>query len=76
MKYCGHVQGEIKKVKQDLTTKKVRENLTQEELVNEETIQKEQLVEIFKLVQSQEDKFGPSSMDDIHEQMKLYSCLK
>ena len=40
--------------------------------VNEKEIQREQLANIFKLMNVQKDKFGVESMDDMDSQMKLY----
>lgn len=35
--------------------------------------QRKQLEEIFKLLETDKDKFGVSSMDDLQAQMKLYT---
>lgn len=71
--YCEHIQGEIKKVKQDVTTRKICETLSEEQIAEEKQRQRDQLAEIFKLMQEQEEKFGINSMDEIQEQMRLYA---
>ena len=71
--YCSHIQGEVKRVKQRVTTKKIQENLTEDQLEEERKIQREQLEYIFKLMADQGEKFGITSMDDVKQQMKLYA---
>ena len=51
---------------------KIQEEMTAEQRKNEVDVQKDQLAAIFGLMQSQEDKFGVDSLDDINTQMKLY----
>ena len=53
--------------------KKIEEEMTQDQKENERAIQREQLEAIFKLMAEQEDKFGINSMDDMQDQMKLYT---
>ncbi|KAK7113654.1 hypothetical protein V1264_012903 [Littorina saxatilis] len=71
--YCEHIQGEIKKVKQDVTTRKICENLSEEEIESEKQRQRDQLEEIFRLMQEQQERFGISSFDEMQDQMRLYS---
>ncbi|KAK7492841.1 hypothetical protein BaRGS_00015979 [Batillaria attramentaria] len=73
--YCEHIQGEIKRVKQEVATRKIRETLTQEQIEEERLRQQEQLSEIFRLMQEQNERFGISSIDEMKEQMKLYGNL-
>jgi len=55
----------------------LRENqendMTEEEIEEEKRIQKQQLREIFQLMQSSENQYGIDSIDDMEEQMKLYA---
>ena len=73
--YCEHIQGEIKKVKHDLTNKKICEDLTEDQIAEERARQKDQLAEIFRLMQEQQEQFGIDSMDEIHDQMRLYANI-
>ena len=73
--YCEHIQGEIKKVKQDVTTRKICEGLSPEQIAEERQRQQEQLAEIFKLMQERQEQFGISSMDEMQAQMRLYANI-
>ena len=46
--------------------------MTKEDREKERDIQREQLKEIFKLMQQQDDKFGIQDFDDMSNQMKYY----
>ncbi|XP_071107583.1 matrix-remodeling-associated protein 7-like [Haliotis cracherodii] len=72
VEYCEHIQGEVKRVKQRVTTKKIEEGLTADQLKEEQEIQRNQLQQIFKMMETQPDKFGVTSMDDVQHQMSLY----
>ncbi|KAL8565551.1 hypothetical protein ACOMHN_049527 [Nucella lapillus] len=74
--YCEHIQGEIKKVKQGVATRKICESLSSDQIAEEKRRQQDQLAEIFKLMQQQEEKFGISSMEEMQEQMGLYADFK
>lgn len=71
--YCEHIQGEIKKVKQKVATRKICEGLTKEQLAEERERQREQLSQIFKLMQEQKERFGINSMEEMQDQMRLYA---
>lgn len=71
--YCEHIQGEIKRVKHKVASQTIASQLTDEQLNQERELQRQQLAEIFTLMQEQQDKFGMSSMDDMQDQMKLYA---
>ncbi|GFR91889.1 matrix-remodeling-associated protein 7-like [Elysia marginata] len=71
--YCEHIQGEIKRVQQKVATKSIAETLTEDQLREEKEIQRQQLADIFRLMQEQQDRFGIGTMDDMQEQMKLYA---
>lgn len=71
--YCEHIQGEIKRVQQKVATKSIAKTLTEDQLQEEKEIQRQQLAEIFRLMQEQQDRFGIGTMDDMQEQMKLYA---
>ncbi|KAK6187272.1 hypothetical protein SNE40_005336 [Patella caerulea] len=72
VEYCEHIQGEVKRVKQKVATKKIQESMSPEQLQAERDIQRQQLEQIFSLMKEQEDKFGVKTVTDIQEQMKLY----
>ena len=71
--YCEHIQGEIKRVQQKVATKSIAETLTEDQLREEREIQRQQLADIFRLMQEQQDRFGIGTMDDMQEQMRLYA---
>lgn len=71
--YCEHIQGEIKRVKQKVASKTIESELTDDQLNQEREIQRQQLAEIFSLMQEQQERFGINTMDDMQEQMKLYA---
>lgn len=72
VEFCGHIQHEIKKTKQRVAMEKIGSGLTQEQRELEREIQRQQLDEIFHMMEEQKDKFGMSSVDDVHQQMSLY----
>ena len=51
----------------------VQEQMSKDEVQAEREIQRQQLQEIFKLMEQNSDKFGASSMEDVQQQMKLYA---
>ncbi|XP_060071344.1 uncharacterized protein LOC132551247 [Ylistrum balloti] len=73
VEYCEHIQSEVKKAKQRVTTKKIVEELTPEQVKEELEIQQQQLQNIFQLMQTQNEKFGVNSLDEVQQQMKLYA---
>lgn len=56
-----------------LGIREIENQMTMEELAEERETQRKQLEEIFKLLETDKDKFGVSSMDDLQAQMKLYT---
>ena len=54
--------------------KKIEEEMSEDQKQNEREIQRQQLEAIFKLMAEQEEKFGINNMDDMQEQMKLYTA--
>ncbi|XP_067129561.1 matrix-remodeling-associated protein 7-like [Centruroides vittatus] len=50
----------------------INAGLTEQQKQEEKEVQKQQLSEIFRLMQEQADKFGVTTMSDVEEQMKLY----
>ena len=73
MEYCEHIQGEIKRMQQNVATKSIEEKLSEQQLQDERELQRQQLADIFKVMESQQEKFGFESVDDIKDQMKLYA---
>ena len=71
--YCDHIQSEVKKARQRVVTREIRQNLSAEDMEVEREAQRKQLEEIFKLMEQQNDKFGMESMDQVQEQMRLYA---
>ncbi|XP_064643380.1 uncharacterized protein LOC135497551 [Lineus longissimus] len=70
--YCEHIQGEVKKIRQNLATKKIQEAMTQDQIDEERDAQRKQLEAIFSMMAEENDKFGIQSLDDIQTQMGLY----
>ncbi|KAL9956778.1 hypothetical protein ACROYT_G038315 [Oculina patagonica] len=56
-----------------LGIKEVENQMTKEELDQEREMQRKQLEEIFKLLETDKDKYGVTTMDDLQAQMKLYT---
>ncbi|XP_061181967.1 matrix-remodeling-associated protein 7-like [Saccostrea echinata] len=71
--YCEHIQSEVKKAKQRVTAKKFNKDLTEEQIEEEREVQRRQLQSIFELMQTESDRFGISSLEDVQSQMKLYA---
>ncbi|XP_062569885.1 matrix-remodeling-associated protein 7-like [Saccostrea cucullata] len=71
--YCEHIQSEVKKAKQRVTAKKFNKDLTEEQIEEEREVQRKQLQSIFELMQTESDRFGISSLEDVQSQMKLYA---
>jgi DNA topoisomerase VI subunit B len=71
--YCEHIQSEVKKAKQRVTAKKFNKELTDDQIEEEREVQRKQLQSIFELMQSESEKFGINSLDDVQSQMKLYA---
>ncbi|XP_048759811.1 uncharacterized protein LOC125669391 [Ostrea edulis] len=71
--YCEHIQSEVKKAKQRATAKKFNKDLTEDQIEEEREVQRKQLQSIFELMQTDGEKFGINSLDDVQSQMKLYA---
>jgi len=56
-----------------LGIKEVESQMSEEELDQEREMQRKQLEEIFKLLETDKDKYGVTTMDDLQAQMKLYT---
>ncbi|PFX26935.1 Mitotic spindle assembly checkpoint protein MAD1 [Stylophora pistillata] len=56
-----------------LGIKDIENQMTEEELDQEKEMRRKQLEEIFKLLETDRDKYGVTTMDDLQAQMKLYS---
>ncbi len=72
VEFCEHIPGEVKRVKAKIAQKKLEEEMTEEQKLNEREVQREQLKSIFNLLKEQEDKFGIGSVDQMEQQMKMY----
>lgn len=72
MDYCDHIQREMKRTKHRLAMEKIEAEMTEEQKEEERQAQRQQLEEIFSLMQNHREEFGLSSVDEIQEQMKLY----
>lgn len=71
--YCSHIPGEIRRTQQRIVLEEAEKAMDEEARKKEREIQRQQLAAIFNLMEKQKDKFGVDSMEDINEQMKLYS---
>ncbi|KAG8295400.1 hypothetical protein J6590_081280 [Homalodisca vitripennis] len=58
--------------RQTLLAEKVAASLTEEQLLEEREVEKQQLEAIFQLLQSQQDKFQVASIEELENQLKLY----
>ncbi|KAJ8246420.1 hypothetical protein GJAV_G00267540 [Gymnothorax javanicus] len=56
-----------------LRTSQLEKMMTEEELEEEQRVQREQLAAIFKLLRDNKDTFGDVTEGDVEEQLKLYS---
>jgi len=74
IEFCNHIPSEIRKTTQKVAMKKIEEEMSEDQKQNEREIQRQQLEAIFKLMAEQEEKFGINNMDDMQEQMKLYTA--
>lgn len=72
VQYCEHIQSEVKKARHRAATKEIRQNLSSDDIEKEREIQRKQLEDIFKLMEQNSDKFGDTSEEDFHQQMRLY----
>lgn len=72
MKFCSHIQSQIKQTKQRIAQKKIEEKMTAEERSKEREIQRQQLEDIFRVMEGQKEMFGVSDVSDVQEQLKMY----
>jgi len=72
LKFCSHIQGQIKQTKHRIAQQKIEEKMTAEERDKEREIQRRQLEEIFSVMEEQKDTFGVKDVTDIQEQLKMY----
>lgn len=72
VEYCNHIQREVKKARQRVALQKIESEMSSEQRHREREIQRQQLENIFKLMEDQKERFGVGSVDDVQEQMKLY----
>ncbi|XP_064618241.1 matrix-remodeling-associated protein 7-like [Liolophura sinensis] len=73
LEFCEHIHGEVKRVQNKVTTRKIEEKMTAEQIQEEKDMQRKQLEAIFNMMKDQNEKFGVDSMDDVKQQMKLYA---
>ncbi|GAB1602806.1 matrix-remodeling-associated protein 7-like [Argonauta hians] len=71
VQFCQHIPSELKKAKQRMTMKNIQ--LSEKELEEERAIQRHQLEEMFNLMKAQGDKFGLTDINEMKQQMHLYS---
>jgi len=69
----SQIPDDLKKAKEKIILHQMQVNMSEDQKIMERKIQREQLSEIFKLVEEQGDKYGISSLADMEEQMKLYT---
>jgi len=72
MKFCSHIQSQIKQTKHRVAQQQIESKMSQEERDKEREIQRRQLEEIFRVMEEQKDKFGVNDVMDIQEQLKMY----
>ena len=76
IEFCSHIPSEVRKTQQRIALEEAEKSMDEEAKAREREIQHEQLAAIFSLMEQQKEKFGVESMDDIQEQMKLYTAPK
>jgi len=72
MKFCSHIQSQIKQTKHRVAQQQIESKMSQEDRDKEREIQRRQLEEIFRVMEEQKDKFGVNDVTDIQEQLKMY----
>jgi len=72
MKFCSHIQGQIKKTQHRVAQQKIESTMTEQERSKERDIQRQQLEEIFRVMEEQKEKFGVNDVSDVQEQLKMY----
>lgn len=72
VEFCGHLQREIKKTQQRVALQQIEAVMTREQREQERAIQRQQMEAIFRLMEEQKEKFGITSLDDVHQQMNMY----
>jgi len=72
MKFCSHIQGQIKQTKHRIAQQKIEASMSAEERDKERDIQHRQLEEIFRVMEEQKETFGVNDVSDVQEQLKMY----
>lgn len=72
MKFCSHIQSQIKQAKHRIAQQKIESKMSDEERSQEREIQRRQLEEIFCLMEEQKEQFGVNDVSDVQEQLKMY----
>ena len=73
IEFCSHIPSEVRKTQQRIALDEAEKTMDDNAKAREREIQSEQLAAIFDLMERQKEKFGVDTMDDIQEQMKLYT---
>ena len=69
-----HVISKMKIERQKAISDKIRANLDEDDLEKEKMIETQQMQKIFALLQTNEDKFGKTSMEDLQRQLAMYKA--
>lgn len=72
MKYCSHIQGQIKQTQHRIAQQKIEAMMSEEERSKEKDIRRQQLADIFRVMEEQKEKYGVKDVSDIQEQLKMY----
>lgn len=70
--YAQHIPAQVKLAQQRCISKEIQSKMSQEELKREYEVRKQQLEQIYQLMQEQGDDFGIESMEDMSKQMQYY----
>ena len=68
----GTLAARVKKARQAAIVKKIEADMTTEEKLNEQDVQRQQLEKIFSLLNQHESDVGKMSENDLQSQLKMY----
>ena len=68
----GTLAARVKKARQAAIVKKIEADMTEDEKLNEQDVQRKQLEKIFSLLNQHESDVGKMSENDLQNQLKMY----
>ncbi|GAU91595.1 hypothetical protein RvY_03821-2 [Ramazzottius varieornatus] len=73
LEFAMHIPGELKKIENKITTREMEKGLSEKQRLQEVETRRQQLEQIFKLMEREKDKFGDQNNEDLEEQMRMYA---